>query len=394
MAFGITKTRLSPIAVDFGADQLKLLQLERGSEDKLVAAACHVLPEAARQHPADRRAALADALPNLLRQHPFRSKRAFISIPAFQTLVLHLELPGSDTADLESQANLHLQTELGLNPASMVVRHHHVGSVLRSGKTHQAVVTIAVDRSTVMSYLELAQACRLEVAGMHAEPHCVVRAFSTVYTRRADDASRIAAYIDIGAATTKITIAQGDTLRFARLIHAGGEQLTRQFSKDNKIDFMEARLARVAHAAGSAVSISAATSHLIPTGSPLAALAASAPPATAVADDRRTDYHDQPEPDHECYHTLADELGLALRYHDEAFPDTPVDSLVFCGGEANHTALCRSLAQRFELRAQLGDPFVRLQRGPDVKPCPGIDPFAPQPGWAVPFGLCVSEANL
>lgn len=380
MAFGINKTRLTPIAIDFGADAIKLLQLERAESDRLIAAACAVLPQDARSDLGARLAFLEQALRNLLRQHPFRGRRAIISIPAFQTLVLHLEVPGAEKNDLDAQANLHIQTRLNLNPAAMVVRHQHVGSMARDGKPVQKILTTAAPRDTVMRYLDLAQHCKLEVAGMHAEPACIVRAFAEVYNRRADDATRTAAFIDLGAAATKLVIAHGYEPVFARNIHAGGDQLTHTEAKAQKIGFMEARLGRVAQAAGVAVANAAA-------------LAADAP-ATLALEDRRADLADGASLDHECFDTLHDEINLALRYYDEAFPGKPVEALVFCGGEANHTDVCRALAKRLGIAAQLGDPFCRLQRGPDVKPCPGLDPGSPQPGWAVPYGLCVSEANL
>ena len=51
-----SKTRYSPIAVDFGADSLKLLQVIDSDPPQLVGAAAMELPEETRNDPAARRA--------------------------------------------------------------------------------------------------------------------------------------------------------------------------------------------------------------------------------------------------------------------------------------------------------------------------------------------------
>ena len=65
---------------------------------------------------------------------------------------------------------------------------------------------------------------------------------------------------------------------------------------------------------------------------------------------------------------------------------------MFVGGESNRRGLVTELARSVRLAAQLGDPFARLSRpGGSSRPLP-IDLSEPQPGWAVPLGLCLSEA--
>ena len=56
--------------------------------------------------------------------------------------------------------------------------------------------------------------------------------------------------------------------------------------------------------------------------------------------------------------------------------------------------MCQSLAKKAHIAAQLGDPFARLVRIGGAKMAPGVNLDEPQPGWAVPYGLCHSEANL
>jgi len=91
---------------------------------------------------------------------------------------------------------------------------------------------------------------------------------------------------------------------------------------------------------------------------------------------------------------LVDELKLSLRYHSSLFPERTLGKLVFVGGESRHIATCKRIARELCVGAQLGDPLAQLKRTGRAKARGGVDMAQPQPGWAVPMGLCLSEANL
>ena len=123
MAFGITKSRPSPIAIDFGADSLKCLQIVPGDRPELVALGAATLPETARTDLGARMKFLAEALPAVLRTHPFRGRRVMLSIPAFQTLIHTLDIPKSDPADLDALVQVALRERLAVEPSRMVIRN-------------------------------------------------------------------------------------------------------------------------------------------------------------------------------------------------------------------------------------------------------------------------------
>lgn len=377
MALRINKNRTSPIAVDFGADALKLLQLDFGEPHRLVAAASSVVPGSARNDPAARKRFIEQALRDQLRSQPFKGRRAVLSIPAFQTLIHHLEVPGNDTSDLESKANVELQSRLGLHPNQLVIRHQHVGQVTRDGKTMQRVLCMAAPRDTVMGYVDLANRLKLEVAGVQAEPPCIVRAFAEAYNRREQDATRVACHIDIGAAATKVVISKGYELTFARLIHAGGDHLTRTAASQRKCEFMVAREQRVNEVAWRRQAASGEVT---------------AEASTAIADDRRASFDRVTSLDHEAYDCIIDEVSLAIRYYNDIHRNHPVDVLVFCGGEAHDLDVCRALAQSLNLPAQLGDPLVQVERNASLTSV--VSAGTPHPDWAVAMGLCFGEDEL
>ena len=68
-------SKVTPIAVDIGAENIKLLQAEpRDGQFRLVAAACETIPEEARAKTADREAFINDALKKMLNDG-FRGKQ-------------------------------------------------------------------------------------------------------------------------------------------------------------------------------------------------------------------------------------------------------------------------------------------------------------------------------
>lgn len=401
MAFGFNKTRYSPIAVDFGADSLKLLQLLPSDPPQLVVAAAADVPESARQDPAARHGFFAESLKQLLKSAPFKGRQAVCSIPSYQTLVQHLQIPKAEAAeDLEGQVHLQLRQRLNVDPMRMVIRHFESTQIVRDGANKLELICLAASRDAVMRHLETAQKAKLDVIGMTCEPVAVLKAFAHLF-RGDDAAARTTCFIDLGAATTKVLIAHGAQMVFAKSIHAAGDQITRHRANRDKISFAEARKSRIAEAANAKPS----------TPAPAAAETATAvaePPAggglalldAQIAAERGTAAPPPPKSmsaapadagDAETLDCLIDELQLSVRYHQSLFPGRQIEKLIFLGGEARNVATCQKIARALRIGAQLGDPFARLLRVNQAGPSVGVDVEQPQPGWAVPVGLCLSE---
>jgi len=378
MALGFSKPRLSPIAIDFGAGTLKVLQLSIGETTQLIASASRVIPEAYREEGPARLAYLAEALRDLMKSAPFKGKRAICSIPAYKTLIQPLELDRVSDDDLDQQVGLHLVQRFDVDPARMVVRSTHVGKLVRNGETKHQIVCIAARRDAVMKYIELANRCRLEVVGMHSEPMAVVRASEQLAGAIGDGE---ACFIDIGAAVTKLIIPHGQDLAFAKVIHAGGDTLTQDLAKAREVSFDEARLLR---SSGAAVK-SAVGQGL---SEPAESMADATEPAGAVPDPAGDPY------DNETAEALIDELRLSLRYYDSTFPERPVRRLVFLGGESRDRGLCQTIARAVSVGAGLGDPFGGIDTTTHQPGEGGVPMNQPGPDWAVALGLCQSEANL
>ncbi len=404
MAFGINKTRITPIAIDFGVDSLKLLQISTtGQTTQLIGAASVVVPESARKDGAARYAFMADAVKELIRQQPFKGKRVMCAIPAFQTLVSTFELQCNENDDINQQVNLHLQTVMEKDPSRMVIRNQRVGSVVRDGSTRQRVICMAASRAVVMRYLEIATNAKLEVVGMHSEPVCIARGFAELYNRRDADKTEARCFVDIGAAATKLVIIRDQEIMLARNISASGDDLTLRHAREHKMDFAEARLARIREAKNPQAARPFPSPAEQQRAEQLRAALVGKPSTAQLLHQTGTDserrergFIEKPaelsELD-ETLDTLVDGIRMTVRYHDSVRPDAPVSRVVLLGGEAQQRLVAEAIAHAFGVPTFVGDPLARVMRTPGLTPV-GIDINQPQPGWAVALGLCLSEANL
>lgn len=417
MAFGITKTRLSPISIDFGTDTIKMMQVSAGgTTTQLIAAGAMTVPEQARNDAAARYSFAGESIKEILRQQSFKGRRAMLAIPAHQTMVSVVELPGSDASDIDSQINLHLQTVLEKDPTRMVVRNYHLGQTMRDGSTRQRVLMLAAPRSTVMRYIELATAAKLEVVGMHSEPMCIAKPFIELYNRREIDKTGTRCFVDVGAAMTKIVILHDGQVLMARTLHSAGEEMTRRHAKEHGLDFTEARLARIREASNPLAArpfpsqaemkkkedlrralVGAPLLHDGPSASGFEPETEDGMTAVDTADERRGDASAQPamalEDLDETLDAMVDGLRMTIRYHDSVCPAHPVDQVVMLGGEAGQRSVNEAVAYALGLPTFVGHPLARVMRTPGMQPL-GLDMTKPQPGWAVPLGLCLSDANL
>jgi type IV pilus assembly protein PilM len=407
-----------PVAIDFGTGALKVLQVVAGEPLSLVAAASLTTPDELLSDAGKRLAFQLDALPKLVKSCEFKTRRAVCAIPASQAYCKHMQFqlePGVTIAALVRSA---VPGEIGCDPSALVYRHVEVGQIARSTKTE--VICMAAGRELVERLMKAVKESKLEPVGMHIEYSAALRAFDSI-TRRDEDKKTTSLYLDIGAGSTKVVMAHGRDMVFARTIDLGGRHLDAAIAKQLKIDLAEARAHRLAMAevvgikksgpvaqrqGGKAESAARASVN----GSAHSATLPLSHAATSVEEDRRQgglprgmtpDLTSQPRMDFEPARAdlsepleiLTDEISMCLRYHESVFPDRRADRAIFFGGEARHVGLCQHIARTLRLPAQVADPMAGVART-GQEPTVGIDFRQSQPGWAMTLGLCLSPTDL
>lgn len=408
-----------PIAIDFGARSLKVLQVSGGDSPKVVAAAQVDTPEEIVSNPAARLRFQIEALPKLVRKGKFSAKRAVFVLPATNMFCKHMKLQLSEGVDAASMISATLPMQIGCAYETLVCRHHEVVGAGGGGKSE--VICMAASRELVGRLMAAVKSARLEPVGVHSPFHSVLRAFDGV-NRRGEDAEATTLYLDLGYAATNVMIADGGSLSFARTVDMGGLHLDTAIAGQLKVGLDEASQIRWRIPASAAVSEEASGGG---EGSGLAMLQAAiakdggggatvakreaSVASVAEEEDRRTgeiapglsariapaargpqfpEGVDLREP----IEILVDEIAMCVRYHKAMFPNRPVANAVLLGGEARQVWMCQALARGLRLSMQVGDPLSRLDRAnADVR---GLDLGKAQPGWAAVLGACLSPTDL
>lgn len=383
---GINKGLPSPIAIDFGVGSLKVLQLSHGLPPTLVSAACLTTPDELLNDNEKRLEFQFAALPKLLKHAGFKGRRAVCAIPAWQTMCKQLQFPRTEGLPVGDLVGGALAMQLNCDPSALVYRHIEVNAG-SAGKAE--VIAIASARDAVDRLMQVMQVARLEPVGIHSEFAATLRAFDHV-TSLAEEKDKAVMYLDIGASQTKVMIAHGPNMVFARTVDVGGRGMDEMIVRQLKCELREAREER---RQADAKLVEEGDTPKPAGGKATVVSSGGAATATMEPPDERHEFIPPKADLSEAIETLVDEAQMCLRYYASHFPGRKVDRLVFLGGESRNQGVCLRVARALRLPAQMLDPMARVSRT-GSEPVVGVDFKQPQPGWAVALGLCLSPTDL
>ena len=373
MVLSMFSAQTSPIAIDFGSSSVKLLQVTPGEDSSVLAAVGLRVPDSIRLDVDRRIDYFEKQLPRMLRKGGFRGRRVVCSIPSGDTVVQHMQIAGGDPADRDETVKIQLASQLRQPPHNLVIRTYDVAEVSRDGQTLSEVICFAITRDAVMRYVELLNKCKLETVGVHSEIIGMVRAFDHLQPPP-DKPSVTTLYVDMGWGSTKVAITHDVQIVFGRCIHIGGQHVDQRLAERLGCDLASARAQRI--------------SEQVLAGAPAGGGPQEEEASVGVATD------DEADPEiAEIARSLAEELSMCVRYHQSLFRGQAIDRIIFLGGEARNIRLCQAIARELRLPAQLGDPLTRFECKRSLR-TPGLALGQPQPGWAVPCGLCTSPTDL
>jgi type IV pilus assembly protein PilM len=414
--------RANPIGVDFGTDCLRLAQVQFiGNEYRLVAAASADVPPHIKGDVAARMAFFVETARDLLAQGNFRSRQAVLALPIAAMHIQHLRMAKMNEEETKKALPWEARGKIPIDPSRAVLRHITAGEVYQDQEPKNEVIVMAAGREFVQQLLAGAAKARLDVVGMNVEPKAMVDCFEHVYRRKADQLMT-SCYLDIGATGSRVVIAQGPNVHFARTIPIGGEHFAKATAHALRISMAEAKLLRfkialsappvteaphqdpaaaatlnVPQAAAADNSFALLNAGVEAANRPAQPAVAPAPAPKAAADLNSTRDDQAKQVEQACREPLSkiiEELDLCRRYYEATFPNKPVDRLIFVGGEARQRSLCQHIARELGLAAQVGDPLVRMGRVSEIGPETGIDRRHPQPAWAVAIGLSLGPTAI
>mgnify|MGYP001999669793 CR=1 FL=1 len=366
--------RHGPIAIDFGAGSLKLVQTTGEVGRSVLAAHEQIAPGETEDDWDATLRWLTDAVPTALAESDFRGRRVLVGLPSQWTGVQHLQIDPEDLPHAETIA----ATSRSDAPDEQLTRIIHVGDFLRNDRMRSELISLSFPRHAIFGLVELLHTLGYDVVDLRTQIRAAVDAFAHLH-RRSDDAAVATMYVDLGTSGTNCIVANGTDIVCARRITVGTRHIDRAIARHLGCDAESARDHRLAGAPAPSPSADAPT---VPgerrgRGSP------------ATLEDpirpRDTGAHGIPEGD-ELLATIVDELRRAVRYDAGLFPERAIDRIVFLGAGAESDRVCRHIVQALQLPGQRADPVARHEP-PAARSVPASWNGAALPAWTTTLGL-------
>lgn len=315
------------IGIDVGRSAIKLAQIAMDEQTpRLVASASIEVPAAQRATSAGPIEAFQQAVDETLAQHEFRGRRVILGLPATYVHIDRLRLSSTLGEDeIHKAVSYESVDRLPFHPSRAMLRHHVAGQVYENDEPRHEVILMAVRSDVTERLLSAAAKAKLDVVGIRPEPMALVEAFGR------DGGDRGRAIVDIGHGSTRLYVACGAKIQFARSIGIGWQHVSPRTETEG-------------NAAEESSGGATATAVLTTDGT-----------KTATATNL------------EAIRRLSRELSLSLHYHQETFPASTVSELVFVGGASLHRRTCQQIASAVGLPARPAD-LIALSPDAPAKP--------------------------
>jgi type IV pilus assembly protein PilM len=346
-----------PIGIDFGGGTLRMAQVKQEGDDyKLLAAASAEVPAEVRDDPDARLAFFTESVRTLLTQGKFHGRRAVLGLPSSVVQTQHLTIEHVEEKRLKDAIAAQAKLKFSFDAEHALLRHSVAGRSPDTDDPRLHVVVMAADTRWVNQYIAAAKKARLDVVGMNMPQFALLDCFANVYRRNADRQT-VSMYVDIGGSGTRVCIAQGTRLLFAKDVAIGGDRLTAAVAEALGISVQNARTLRIKLCAGGENTdrVEAASAGEI--------------------------------------EKLAHELEKCRAEYDRLFPNLKVRRLIFVGGEARLESLCSQISEHLKIPGQTGDSLCRMVRNSRIGIESAIDRRQPQPAWAAAVGLSMGPPN-
>ncbi|MDB5175590.1 MAG: Pilus assembly protein PilM [Candidatus Saccharibacteria bacterium] len=259
---------------------------------------------------------IAKAAKELFEHHligDITTKRVAIAIPAYRTFTRSLDLPKLKASELEAAVKLEAEQYISAPLEDLYLDYE----IIKQGSDQQQLFTVAVPKTIVDSYLELAQVLGLEAVLIEPTLSSSGRLFSL------DEQSDVAtAIIDFGSRSADISIYDHHVL-FTGTVQAGGEIFTNIIKEKLGVTLPEAGLIKTKYGLGASKKQKEIQTALEPT-----------------------------------LQGLVKEIRRMMRYYEDRYgSERPIQQIVTLGGGANMPGLSEYLTDTLRLAVRHINPW-------------------------------------
>lgn len=242
------------------------------------------------------------------------TRRAAIAIPAYRTFTRSVQLPKLKAAELTSAVQLEAEQYISAPLEELYLDY----DIIRETENNTEVFMVAVPKTIVNSYLDLAQLLGVEAILIEPTLSSSARLLSL------DERNNLATFmIDFGSLSSDISIIDNTHTLVTGTVQGGGEDFTNSIKHGLGVSLEEANLIKTRYGLGVSKKQTEITKALEPT-------------------------LDQ----------IIKEIKRTIRYYEERYgTKRPISQIVTLGGGANMPGLSEYLINRLRLPVRHGEPW-------------------------------------
>lgn len=339
------------VGVDIGSVALRGIEVEYTKKNRPVVTRYHevALPDGA-VHNGEvvEENTVATALTQLWSEGRFRTRDVVLGLGNQKVLARDLVVPRASIERIRESLPFQVQELIPVPVAEALLDFYPLAEVETETGPGISGLLVAAVKSSVLANVNAVRKAGLWPVDVDLIPFALQRSLGA-------DIAGTAAVIDVGATTTNILISTGGIPQFVRIIPAGGEDLTRALMA--RLGLERDRAERVKADIGLA--------------------SGSVPPEDRAA----------VEVIYEVTRELLNSIRNTLNYFAHTGANRHVELVVLSGGAAGLPGFAETLTSITSMEVAIGDPFVHVELGRDVKHLNGSSAPA-----AVALGLVLGRA--
>jgi type IV pilus assembly protein PilM len=356
--FGLLRKKCWPIAVDIGADSVKLLQMQRTGSIVTVRACARWRSPNPGGDPTAAKAGAIVGVRELLRKGAFRGREVVSSLPAGMLHIKSVRLPRMSQGQLAQAVRQEAQERFGFDVTPDRLSYLNAGEVRQGAEFRDEYILMAARGEAIDEHLDLLSEMGLKPLHLDAEPIALFRGFER-FLRRAEDAQAVTVVVDMGWSRTRVLVSRGRQICFVKSIDIGGLRITEALAKHLNLGISEALEVRARMIASDSRASDSADTVTV-----------------TVRDAVRAQVED-----------LAREIALCLRYCAVTFRGLRPEQVTLTGGEAYDQAVVGLLSENLGLPCKPGHPL----KGIDLSQVDLGDRRGRLAEWAVCAGLAIRD---
>jgi len=375
------RNKRSPIAIDIGADSIKMLQMHKVAGAVSVCACGRWrFPSSFGGDPAQRRLQTAAAIRDILRSSAFQGRRVMTAFNARQLGIKNIRLPHMPDHDMAEAVKWEAKERFSFEVGPDQLKYLNAGQIRTGGETRDEIIMMAVPQEVVEDHLSMLHELGLTPDYIEAEPVALFRTFERFLRRRADEQA-VSIILNVGRSGARVVVARGRQIVFIKNIDIGGRAFDQAVAKRLNLPLEEASEMRLR-----AMHENFDARQQGENDTETRDGADSADPKRyesvlyAIRDAIRGDAE-----------ALAKEIGLCVRYCSVTFRGMRPQRVVLTGGEAYDSGLRELMTEYLGIECVIGRPL----KGIDVSAVDfGGDRRGMLSEWAVCTGLALRCVDM